>query len=217
MNAQKQYKTVLKEAVIEIEEKKSRFIASVKPACTEEEAVEFINSLKSKYWDATHNVYAYSIGGDRIVQRFSDDGEPSGTAGIPVLEVLKKRGLQDVVVVVTRYFGGTLLGASGLIRAYGKSASLGIEAAGVVIRQLCHETSVMVEYSLFGRIQNLLIREGYSIKDVIYGQDVEILVYVPVDKVEQFAEAVEEAANARAVLVVGTCGYIDLPEKAVEK
>jgi len=101
---EKEYKTVLNHVVYEIEEKKSRFIASVRPVSTEEEAVEFIEELKSKYWDATHNVYAYYIGGKNIIQKFSDDGEPSGTAGLPVLEVIKRMGLRDVAVVVTRYF-----------------------------------------------------------------------------------------------------------------
>ncbi|HEX3029136.1 MAG TPA: YigZ family protein, partial [Clostridia bacterium] len=146
----KEYKTVLKQSVAETEEKKSRFIASVKPVKTEDEALEFINGLKSKYWDASHNVYSYYVGGNNIVQRFSDAGEPSGTAGLPILEVIKRMEVQDLVVVVTRYFGGTLLGAAGLIRAYSKSASLGIEAAVVVKRLQCRTISLIVEYTMFG-------------------------------------------------------------------
>jgi len=130
-----QYKTISKEATVEMEEKKSRFIANVKPVSSEEEALEFINNIRAKYWDATHNVYAYYISGENIIQRFSDDGEPSGTAGMPVLEVIKRMELKDLVVVVTRYFGGILLGASGLVRAYSKSAALGIEAAGIVTKK----------------------------------------------------------------------------------
>lgn len=210
---QKKYKTVLNEAVAEIEEKKSRFIATVKPVRAEEEALEFINSLKSKYWDATHNVYAYCIGGKSAVQRFSDDGEPSGTAGMPVLEVIKKMGLQDLAVVVTRYFGGTLLGAAGLIRAYSKSASLGIEAAGVVVRQLCVEMNIVVEYGVFGRVQNQLISEGYAIKSIIYEQDVEIIVYVPIDDLEKFTESVIEATNARVLISQGEKTYVTLDEE----
>lgn len=209
---QKEYKTVLHQAAAEIEEKKSRFIATVKPVSTEDEALDFINSLKSKYWDAAHNVYAYYIGLNNIIQRFSDDGEPSGTAGMPVLEVIKRMGIQDVAVVVTRYFGGTLLGAAGLIRAYSKSASLGIEAAGIIKRQLCVEMSAVIEYSLFGKIQSLLISERYPIKNIIYGQDVEIIVYIPVDGVEKFMELMTEATNARAVVEPGEKVYIDLPE-----
>ena len=209
---QKEYKTILNQVVVEHEEKKSRFIASVKPIKTEEEAVEFINGLKSKYWDANHNVYAYHIGGDTIVQRFSDDGEPSGTAGMPVLEVIKKKELQDLVVVVTRYFGGTLLGAAGLIRTYGKSAAMGVEAAVVVRRQLCTEVSVVVEYTLFGKVQSLILGHGYTIKDTIYGQDVELLVFVQVDAVEEFIHLIIEATNARAVVEPGDKYYITLSE-----
>jgi len=205
---QKEYKTVLHGACAEIEEKKSRFIATVKPVATEEEAIEFISSMKTKYWDATHNVYAYYIGGKNVVQRFSDDGEPSGTAGMPVLEVIKRMGVQDVAVVVTRYFGGTLLGASGLIRAYSKSASAGLEAATVIRRQLCIVINVIVEYTIFGKIQSMLIAEGYAVKDTIYGQDVEIIVYVPVDDVDKFTALIIEATNDRALVEVGEKVYV---------
>ena len=138
----------------------------------------FINEIKVKVLDATHNVYAYSIGGNNIVQRYSDAGEPSGTAGLPMLEVIKRMGVQNLVVVVTRYFGGTLLGSAGLIRAYGKSASNGIEAAQIVIKKLCREVSVIIEYTLFGRVQSLLLSQGYTIKEIIYEQDVELIVFV---------------------------------------
>ncbi|WP_010681045.1 YigZ family protein [Acetivibrio cellulolyticus] len=206
----KEYKTVFNSAVCEIEEKKSRFIASVKPVSNEEEALSFINGLKSKYWDATHNVYAYSIGGNNIIQRFSDAGEPSGTAGLPMLEVIKRMEVQNLAVVVTRYFGGTLLGAAGLIRAYGKSAALGVEAAGVVVKKLCREMSVIVEYTLFGKIQSLLISEGYTIKDIVYEQDVELIVFVFVDEVDKFINIMIEATNARAIIEPGDDTYITL-------
>lgn len=207
---QTEYKTVLKHAVAEFEEKKSRFIATVTPVSSEDEATEFINGLKTKYWDATHNVYAYYIGGSNIIQRFSDDGEPSGTAGMPVLEVIKRAGVQNVAVVVTRYFGGTLLGAAGLIRAYSKSAALGLEAAVFIRRQLCVEMNIVVEYTLFGKVQSQLIAEGYVIKHVIYGQDVEIIVYVPVENEEQFVKFVIEVTNARAIVEAGEKTYVTL-------
>ncbi|MDP4181218.1 MAG: YigZ family protein [Bacillota bacterium] len=196
----KEYKTVLNEAAAEIEEKKSRFIATVKPIKTEDEAIEFINKLKANYWDATHNVYAYYIGGNNIIQRFSDDGEPSGTAGMPVLEVIKRTGLQDVAVVVTRYFGGTLLGAAGLIRAYSKSAAAGIDAAYIARRELCREINIIVEYTGFGKVQNMLIAGGYIIKNIIYEQDVELSVYIPVDIKEEFIDKLTELTNARAIV-----------------
>lgn len=210
MFLEKEYKTVLNYATCEIEEKKSKFIASVKPVSAEEEAIEFINDLKSKYWDATHNVYAYSIIGDNIVQRFSDAGEPSGTAGLPMLEVIKRMDVKNLVVVVTRYFGGTLLGAAGLIRAYGKSAALGIESSEIIIKKLCKEFIVIIEYTLFGKIQSHFISKGIVIKDVIYGQDVEIVVFIPKDEVEAFGEMIKDYSNGRAILEPGEDVYITL-------
>lgn len=209
----KEYKTVLNFAQSEIEEKKSRFIASVKPVSSEEEALEFINQLKSKYWDATHNVYAYYIGGNNIVQRFSDDGEPSGTAGMPILEIIKRMEVRNLVVVVTRYFGGTLLGAAGLIRAYSKSASTGIEAAQVITKKLCKQVKLTVEYTMLGKVQSFLVSHGYIIKDVIYAQDVEIIVFVSVDEVEVFTGLIVETTNARSLIETGDSVYISLDLK----
>ncbi|MDP4093790.1 MAG: YigZ family protein [Bacillota bacterium] len=215
---QKDYKTVLNQAVCEIEEKKSRFITNVKPVQSEEEALSFINSLKTKYWDATHNVYAYNICGNNIIQRFSDDGEPSGTAGLPVLEVVKRMGIQDVAVVVTRYFGGTLLGASGLIRTYGKSASLGLEQAVVVWRKLCDELGIISEYTMLGKIQNLLSSKGYTVKGMVYEQDVDITVYVPVNESEDFVREIIEVSNARVLVETRGKSYItvDMDGKLID-
>ena len=120
-----QYKTVLEQGQQEIVEKKSRFIATVRPVKTEEEAKSFIEEIKKIYWNATHNVFAYQIGERNEIQRFSDDGEPQGTAGMPVLDVLQREDIKNTAIVVTRYFGGTLLGTGGLVRAYGKSAKEG--------------------------------------------------------------------------------------------
>ncbi len=208
---QKEYRTVEKEASTEFEEKKSRFIATVKPVSTEEEAVRFIEGLRSRYWDASHNVYAYYINdnsGNSIFQRYSDDGEPSGTAGLPVLEAIKKQQLQDVAVVVTRYFGGTLLGAAGLVRAYGKSASLGLEAAGVIKRQLCYAVGLISEYTWLGKVQSLIAGKGYLIDKAVYEQDAEIYVFVPVAEHEGFCSLVTEATNARVLISTGERSYI---------
>jgi uncharacterized YigZ family protein len=205
---QKEYYTVSSNAVVEIVEKKSRFIAAVKHITEEDEAICFINELKTKHWDASHNVYSYYLGGNNNIQRFSDDGEPSGTAGMPVLEVIKRTGVQDLVVVVTRYFGGTLLGAAGLIRAYSKCATLGIETAGIIKKQLCTIISILAEYTLFGKLQNFLMGNGYTIKEVTYNQDVEIKVYVKIDDVEFFTESIIEITNARAILEFGDNTYI---------
>lgn len=207
-NLLKEYFTVLDQSSVEIVEKKSRFIAAIKHIEDEPAAICFINELKAKHWDASHNVYSYYLGGNNNTQRFSDDGEPSGTAGLPVLDVIKKNGIQDVVIVVTRYFGGTLLGAAGLIRAYGKSAALVIEKAGIIKRQLCKLITITAEYTLFGKLQNFLMSKGYSIKEVIYNQDIEINVYVEVDEVEMFSQAIIELTNARAILEFGENTYI---------
>ena len=209
---QKEYKTVLQFGTAILEEKKSRFIASVMPAKSEAAAVLFINSLKSKYWDASHNVYSYFINGSSTIQRYSDDGEPSGTAGVPVLEVIKRCDLQDLVVVVARYFGGTLLGAAGLIRAYSKSASLGVEAAGIIKKQLCFDISLTVEYTLFGKVQSMLASNNYAVKNIKYLQDVDIKLFIPVDEYENFNRFIIEITNARALIETGEEVYITLGE-----
>ncbi len=204
----KEYLTVSGEAAAELEEKKSRFIATVKHVETEEEAQAFINSLKARCWNASHNVYAYYLCRDTVLQKFSDDGEPSGTAGLPVLEAIKKLDVQDAAVVVTRYFGGTLLGASGLVRAYGRCAVLGIEAAGIVKRLLCIEAGIALDYSLLGKVQAIIASKGYKIKDTIYAQDVDIYLYVPVDEFVEFSALLTEATNARAFAYAGEKTYI---------
>jgi len=206
----KEYLTVSREAAAELEEKKSRFIATVRPVADEEEAHGFIEALRSKYWNATHNVYAYYICGGNMQQKFSDDGEPSGTAGLPVLEAIRKLEVEDVAVVVTRYFGGTLLGASGLVRAYGKSAAMGIEAAGKVKRQLCVETGIALDYSLLGKLQALAASKGYRVKDTVYAQDVDMYLYIPIDEFEAFSALVTEATNAKAIVYAGEKSYITI-------
>ena len=151
----KEYKTVEFEGCDEFIEKKSRFIGYVKPVKTVEEATEFIAKIKSKHWDATHNVSAYVLRENNI-QRSSDDGEPSGTAGVPVLDVLLKENLVDVCVVVTRYFGGTLLGAGGLIRAYSHGSKIAVESGNIITMAPCKIMSCLVDYSFYDRMNILL-------------------------------------------------------------
>ncbi len=208
----KEYRTVAGEAAFETEEKKSRFIATVRPVCNEEQAFEFINGLKSKYWNATHNVFAYYICGNSLMQKFSDDGEPSGTAGMPVLEAIKKLNVRDVAVVVTRYFGGTLLGAAGLVRAYGKSATLGIEAAGIIKCQLCDRVHLVLEYDLLGKVQSMIASGGYHTAETVYGHDVDITVHIPVEEYEEFVARITEITSARAVIDREESEYITLGE-----
>lgn len=150
-----EYKTVEKEASDFFIEKKSKFIGYAKPIKTQEEAVDFISKIKSKHWDATHNVYAYVLRENNI-QRYSDDGEPSGTAGVPVLDVMLKESLVDVCVVATRYFGGTLLGAGGLVRAYSHTSKIALEAAGIITMAQCSVMSAEVDYSFYDRLNILL-------------------------------------------------------------
>ena len=150
-----EYKTVEKEASDFFIEKKSKFIGYAKPVKTQEEAVEFISEIKSKHWDATHNVYAYVLRENNI-QRYSDDGEPSGTAGVPVLDVMLKESLVDVCVVATRSFGGTLLGAGGLVRAYSHMSKISLEAAGIITMAQCSVMSAEVDYSFYDRLNILL-------------------------------------------------------------
>lgn len=169
----KEYKTVEKESSDEFIEKKSRFIGYVKPVQSSEEAVEFVNSIKSKHWDATHNVYAYVLKENHI-QRYSDDGEPSGTAGMPVLDVILKNGLVDVCVVVTRYFGGTLLGAGGLVRAYSHGSKLAVEAGNIITMAPCKIFKVSVDYSFYDRLNNLLNDFGANIENTDFFEKVEI-------------------------------------------
>ena len=150
-----EYKTVEKEASDFFIEKKSKFIGYAKPIKTQEDALEFISKIKSKHWDATHNVYAYVLRENNI-QRYSDDGEPSGTAGVPVLDVMLKESLVDVCVVATRYFGGILLGAGGLVRAYSHTSKIALEAAGIITMAQCSVMSAEVDYSFYDRLNILL-------------------------------------------------------------
>lgn len=210
---QKEFKTVMQQESAEIVEKRSRFIASVKPVENEQEAIEFVNSLKSHYWDATHNVYAYLINNEVVSQKFSDDGEPSGTAGMPVLEAIKRSQVQNIVVVVTRYFGGTLLGAAGLVRAYGKSASTGIEAAKVIIKRLCNRITITIEYGLLGKVQNTIISSGGIISNIDYGENVTFHVLVEVDMAEKFVLCITEVTSALASIAVGEKEYIVLDDE----
>lgn len=147
------------EAVSEFVEKKSRFITHIKPVESEQEALAYIESLKKQYWDARHNVYTYIIGENMELQRYSDDGEPQGTGGIPMLEVFRGAELTNTVAVVTRYFGGTLLGTGGLVRAYTRGAKDGIEAAGIVQMTLYTAVSVKVDYTTSGKIQYEIMQQ----------------------------------------------------------
>ena len=191
------YKTVMRDGEDEIVEKKSRFIAHVKPVTTEEEALQFIEELKKKYWDARHNCYAFIIGKNAQVVRFSDDGEPSGTAGKPILEVLQNQELRDVVVVVTRYFGGVLLGTGGLVRAYTQSTQVGLNAAQICTMTPMVIITTVIDYTLIGKIKYVLAQNDALVQDEKYGADVTITFGIPSDKKTRLIKELIETTNGK--------------------
>ena len=202
------YKTLHKFGVDEYIVEKSTFIGYAKPIKTEEEAIEFVNEIKKKHKDATHNVWAYTVGENMNIQRYSDDGEPQGTAGIPTLEVIKKEDLRDVVVVVTRYFGGIKLGAGGLVRAYTKGAKVGIEA-GIVIEKVKYtEVKIKIEYTQLGRIQNEIMNLGFKVKDTIYSEYVEIIVYSKTEDVHSLTDRMIDITSGTADVSIGEEYYL---------
>lgn len=198
----KDYHTIQGYGESEIVIQKSRFITYVNRAETEEQAQEFINNIKEKHKSANHNCSAYIIGEHDNIQKANDDGEPSGTAGVPMLEVLKKQGLQDTVVVVTRYFGGIKLGGGGLIRAYGKATTEGIDVAKVVERKLHHLMKVSIDYTWLGKVENEVRNSVYPLKEIIYADQVEVLVYTKADEEEGFINWVAEITNGQAKIEI---------------
>ena len=202
------YKTLHKFGVDEYIVEKSTFIGYAKPIKTEEEAIEFINEIKKKHKDATHNVWAYTIGENMNIQRYSDDGDPQGTAGIPTLEVIKKEDLRDVVVVVTRYFGGIKLGAGGLVRAYTKGAKVGIEAGIVIEKVKYSEVKIKIEYTQLGRIQNEIMNLGFKVKDTIYSEDVELIVYVRNEEAQSLMDRIIDITSGTADVSLGEEYYL---------
>lgn len=182
----KSYCSVAAEGQAEIIEKKSRFIASVARVEYEEEAAAFIKRIAGAYPDATHNCYAYVVGLSGQYQKASDDGEPSGTAGRPILEVIKHEGLVNTVVVVTRYFGGTLLGAGGLIRAYTEAAKAGINQAGKSNMAIAQVLSFKAPYGLYGRIEREISSRCFGINEIQFGEDIALEIVVLEQQVQSW-------------------------------
>jgi uncharacterized YigZ family protein len=193
----------------EIVIQKSRFIAQVDRAENEEEAKAFVQRIKKRHWNATHNCSAYVIGEGNGIQKANDDGEPGGTAGVPILEVLLKKGLRDTVVVVTRYFGGIKLGAGGLIRAYGRAAAEGIESAGIVKRSLMRSMTAGFDYTWLGKIENELAASPYVLKETRYSDRVEMDILVPMGEEDAFASWVAGLTNGQAEIKEGEAGYVE--------
>ncbi|MCI2253029.1 YigZ family protein [Domibacillus sp. PGB-M46] len=207
------YKTVKTAGTHEIVIQKSRFIAHTARVESAEEAIAFIDQIKKQHWNATHNCSAYMIGEHDHIQKANDDGEPSGTAGLPILEVIKKRELKDTAIVVTRYFGGIKLGAGGLIRAYGKAASEGLNAAGIVERRLMKVMTASIDYTWLGKIENELRASSYELKEIRYAEGVEVDVFVEEGQAGAFCGWITELTNGQAVFKEGDVLYM---EKEVE-
>ncbi|WOQ74035.1 YigZ family protein [Bacillus stratosphericus] len=203
------YLTVKSRGEHEIVIEKSRFICHIQRAVSEEEAQAFIQSIKKQHWNATHNCSAYLIGEHDLIQKANDDGEPSGTAGVPMLEVLKKRKLKDTVVVVTRYFGGIKLGAGGLIRAYGKSVSEAINHVGMVEHCLMRTMHTTIDYTWLGKVENELRASSFQLKDIHYAEDVIFETYVEETQTEQFIEWMTELTNGKSVTKEGELIYLE--------
>ncbi|GMQ63509.1 YigZ family protein [Vallitalea maricola] len=194
------YLTIYEDNEAELVEKKSRFIATIKHVETEEEIKDFLEGIRKKYWNATHNVFAYTIGLKQPLERCSDDGEPSGTAGMPILEVIRGSKLHNVIVVVTRYFGGTLLGTGGLVRAYGGCAKLGIESSNVEENILYYLMDVKVDYTLSGKVQYEILQNNYIIYDTQYVDQVCYSVLVEYNKKESFVNKMVDITSGAAVI-----------------
>lgn len=205
------FKTVEGYGSSEIVIKKSRFIGHAKPVASEEEALEFIEDIRRKHWDATHNCFAYMIGERDQIQKQSDDGEPSGTAGKPILEVIRHQGMKNVAVVVTRYFGGTMLGAGGLIRAYTDGAVVGIHAAVPVEQVLHREVFVEIDYTWLGKLENEVRTRGMRMGETQFADKV-TLTCLPVDsEAESAVEWMIDLTQGQGVVSFGEQRYFYVP------
>lgn len=203
------YLTVKGYGESEIVISKSRFLTYIERAETEEDAISFIDGIKKLHHNATHNCSAYIIGEHDHIQKANDDGEPSGTAGVPMLEVLKKQGLKDTVVVVTRYFGGIKLGGGGLIRAYGKATTEGLIAAQIVERKLHHFMRVAIDYTWLGKVENEIRSSSYSLEEIRYLEGVEIIVSVLKEDEEQFRSWITEMTNGQASITFEEAQFVE--------
>lgn len=203
------YKTVQKEAAVEIIIKKSRFIGHAKPIESEEEAIAFIEAIKKEHWNATHNCSAYCVGQHNEFQKQSDDGEPSGTAGKPILEVIKQKDLRNTVVVVTRYFGGIKLGAGGLIRAYTEGAVVALNAAVPVFRVLHQKVSIEIDYTWQGKVENELRNNDVIIDQTDFTDKVTYHCLPPAEETKQFTEWMTDLTQGKGKITLGETLYLE--------
>lgn len=200
------YRVILRGGSGEIEEKKSRFICTIRPVHSEEEAVRFIEEIKKLYWDARHNCSAFVLGSRQEITRCSDDGEPSGTAGRPMLEVLLNEGLCDVAVVVTRYFGGTLLGTGGLVRAYTAAVKAGLAASETGTMRYGVKLQIETDYNGVGKIQYLFGKRGIT-PEAEYGASVKFVTMVPSSEAESLKKEIIDATGGKALMEELEQGY----------
>lgn len=192
------YDTVYTGGSDEIIEKKSRFIAQVFPVETEEEVTQILETTRKKYWDARHNCYAFVLGANGEISRCSDDGEPSGTAGRPILEVLTGRGLRNVLVIVTRYFGGTLLGTGGLVRAYSQATQAGLLASCIITKQVGCRLTIDTDYNGIGKLQYVAAQLKVAVLDTVYTDKVQMILLVPCELSDKVRKEVTEATAGQA-------------------
>ncbi len=210
------YRVVYEGGEGEIVEKKSRFIATVRPIETEEEAVAFINEMKKKYWDARHNCSAFVIGSRQEITRCSDDGEPAQTAGRPMLDVLLREGITNVAVVVTRYFGGVLLGTGGLVRAYQSATQAGLAASKIIEKRQGKKLIIHTDYNGLGKLQYLFGQRKTAILDTEYAADVVLTILVPLEQKDFLYKEITEQTNGTAQMEWGEDAVYALIDKTVQ-
>ncbi|HBV67550.1 MAG TPA: YigZ family protein [Clostridiales bacterium] len=204
------YKSIHKYGRDEIIINKSRFIGTATPVENEEQAVEFIEKIKKEFKDASHNCYAYVIGENKGIQRYSDDGEPSGTAGMPILNVINQENIVNAAVVVTRYFGGVLLGAGGLVRAYTKGCKIGLEGGIIVDKNLYYDVSFDLDYTLLGKMDNELLLNSFIVKDKIYSDRVDFKLIAKENETEKLRALVNEITSGKSVISIGQAAYYSI-------
>lgn len=209
------YKILYRGGEGEIVEKKSRFIATTRPVETEEEAAALVEAMKKKYWDARHHCFAYVIGDRGQIQRCSDDGEPSQTAGRPMLDVLLGEGVRNACVVVTRYFGGTLLGTGGLVRAYSKAAQEGLRQSTILEKSLGSRIEIMTDYNGIGKIQYVAAQMGLTTLDTVYTDQVVVTLMAPKGQVQDLFHQVTEKTNGKAAIRETAVVYYGILDKEV--
>lgn len=209
-----EYKTLYQESTAEIVEKKSRFIADVFPVSSEEEALGYLEKIKKQYWDARHHCYAYVIRQEHPLERCSDDGEPGGTAGKPILEVIKGAKLENVLIVVTRYFGGTLLGTGGLVRAYTSASREGLAHSTIITRIYGFKLKIQTDYTGLGKIQYILGQRGLHTLDTSYTDSVELTVLVPAGDEKPVTDEIIEGTNGKSKICRdGECWFAEVEKE----